>query len=80
MGALLTGLLVRIYAVRGKMDSEYWVDLRVIESFKKMRAMNATVADMARALQVSALEVSDDGLRVRRTTPLPQRQAGGASF
>ena len=59
--------------MKGKMDGECWVDLRVIESFKKMRSMNAKVVDMATSLRGDSvlLQVSDDGMRVRRTRPLP---------
>ena len=53
--------------------SEGWVELEVVASFKKMKALAADAGAVAAALAGSELlTVSDDGTRVRRTHPLPK--------
>ena len=54
-------------------DSQGWVELEVVASFKKMKALAADAGAVAAALAGSELlTVSDDGTRVRRTHPLPK--------
>ena len=58
-------------------DGMYWCNLSIIVGFNRIKALGQpTVAAVATALRGSdLLEVSEDGLRVRRTRPLPQPQS-----
>jgi lupus La protein len=51
-----------------------WIDLALIASFNRIKRFDVDVTTLADAIRnwSSMLEVSDDGQRVRRPTPLPE--------
>lgn len=56
-------------------DKEGYVDISVLTTFKRMQALGASVSNVVVALNGSELlSVSPDAQRVRRTTPLPEKE------
>lgn len=59
-----------------KKNEEGWIALSVIASFKRMQALSTDLAVIAEAVKASELvEVSADGLSVRRAVALPEQTA-----
>ncbi|TPP45344.1 Lupus la ribonucleoprotein [Fasciola gigantica] len=56
-----------------KTSKDGWVKLEVVEGFKKMQKLTKNHGIVVKALALSdKLEVSEDGLSVRRRNPLPE--------
>ncbi len=61
--------------LRSKVEEtkEGWVDIELLTTFKRMKDFGATIeAVVAVAKESDFLEASEDGKRIRRTTPLPE--------
>jgi len=55
-------------------NEEGWVEIKVIASFKRMKALTEDLEVVAAALRGSKvlLKVSEDGTKVKRTSPIPE--------
>lgn len=63
----------RFLQEEAKKNEEGWISLSVIASFKRMQALTSEVSIIAEALKSSEfVEVSADGLSVRRASALPE--------
>lgn len=61
-------------------NEEGWVEIAVIASFKRMKALTEDLQVVAAALRESKalLKVSEDGAKVKRTSPIPESFDGSA--
>lgn len=59
-----------------KKNEEGWIPISVIGSFKRMQALSTDISVISEAIKASSLvEVSADGLSVRRSVALPEESA-----
>jgi len=58
-------------------DSEGWLEMNLVLSCNKMKALRATQADVVAALESSKIEMKDGGASIRRpgNAPLPKLEA-----
>ena len=54
-------------------DPEGWVEIAVISSFARMKSLSTDQAVIVAAIKESTLLVSEDGTKLKRNAPLPEK-------